>query len=87
MFELNESRKTTTKKVYDHAKNELGHVWRYVITVDDFYKNPDEVREFVLNCTPKKDKKYTGNLIGSRVVEDVDGFDENLKPVFKEHVN
>ena len=83
MFELNESRKTTTKKVYDHAKNELGHVWRYVITVDDFYKNPDEVREFVLNCTPKKDKKYTGNLIGSRVVEDVDGFDENLKPVFE----
>ncbi len=83
MFELNESRKTTVKKIYDHAKNELGHVWRYVITVDDFYKDPDEVREIALNGTRKIDKKYTGNLIGSRVVENIEGFDENLKSVFE----
>ena len=44
MFEVN-SEDPFIQKVYDHSRaNEMGYCWRKVFVVDDFYKNPDEIR-------------------------------------------
>jgi len=82
MFEVNTNLNIEIKKLYDHAKNDYGYMWRKVFIIDDFYKNPDEVRDLALNFEPKSDKKYCGNLIGKRVVEDVEDFSK-LRDSFK----
>ena len=49
MFEvLNEE--PVIHRVYDHTRaNDLGYCWRKVFVVDDFYKNPDEVYNFLFD--------------------------------------
>ena len=82
MFEvLNEE--PVIHRVYDHSRaNDLGYCWRKVFVIDDFYKNPDEIRDYALSCELTKDKEICGGLIGSRVVEDRQDMIDNLKPVF-----
>ncbi len=84
MFEVNYTADAHVHKLYDHYKyNDLGMVWRKVFIVDDFYLNPDEVREYALSCEPKDEKSYTGDLIGKRVWEQQIEMQKNLKPLFK----
>ena len=56
MFEvLNEE--PVIHRVYDHSRaNDLGYCWRKVFVIDDFYKNPDEIRDYALSCELTKDK-------------------------------
>jgi len=82
MFEVNKELQVEIKKTFDHANNPYGHIWRKIFVIDNFYKNPDEIRNFALSFQPKSDKKYCGNLIGKRVVEDVEKF-STLKDTFK----
>lgn len=82
MFEVN-SEDPFIQKVYDHSRaNEMGYCWRKVFVVDDFYKNPDEIREYALSCELKKDKEICGGLVGSRVAEENQEMIDNLRPVF-----
>tara|TARA_B100001079_G_scaffold153070_1_gene131268 strand:- start:77 stop:736 length:660 start_codon:yes stop_codon:yes gene_type:complete len=85
MFEVNPVTITEIKRCYDYDRyNDSGYKWRKVFVVDDFYKNPDEVRDYALSCDRKSDKEHCGGLIGTRVVEDRPDMVENLKPIFKE---
>ena len=82
MFEIN-SIDPLVYRVYDHSRwNDVGYQWRKVFVVDDFYKNPDEIRDYALSCDLKTDKKYCGGLVGSRVVEENQEMIDNLRPVF-----
>ena len=65
MFEIN-SIDPLVYRVYDHSRwNDVGYQWRKVFVVDDFYKNPDEIRDYALSCDLKTDKKYyTGEELG-----------------------
>ena len=82
MFEIN-SIDPVIHRVYDHSRmNDAGFCWRKVFVIDDFYKNPDEVRDYALSCERKNDKENCGGLIGSRVVEENQEMIDNLRPVF-----
>ena len=82
MFETN-SIDPVIHRVYDHSRmNDAGFCWRKVFVIDDFYKNPDEVRDYALSCERKNDKENCGGLIGSRVVEENQEMIDNLRPVF-----
>ena len=85
MFEANplSNYNLTVKRVYDHSKNnDQGFIWRKVFVVDNFYTNPDEVRDYALSCELKEGKEYCGSLVGKRVVEDSQEMRDNLRPVF-----
>ena len=83
MFEVNSVDNPFIQRCYDHWKyNDYGYIYRKVFIVDDFYKNPDEIRDYALSCERKNDKNYCGGLVGSRVVEDRQDMIDNLKPVF-----
>lgn len=82
MFEVNENLVVDIKKLYDHSDNQYGYIWRKIFIVDNFYKDPDSIREFVLSCEAKSERKYCGNLIGKRIVEDHPDFSK-LKHTFK----
>ena len=85
MFEVNPIGPIGIKRVYDHWKhNDYGYIFRKVFTIDEFYKNPDEIRDYALSCELKSDKKYCGGLVGKRVVEERPDMIENLKPVFSQ---
>ena len=82
MFEVN-SEDPFIQKVYDHSRaNEMGYCWRKVFVIDDFYKNPDEIRDYALSCELTRDKEICGGLVGSRVVEESQEMIDNLRPVF-----
>ena len=83
MFEVNSVENPFIQRCYDHSKhNDYGYIYRKVFIVDNFYKNPDEVREFALSCKRTTDKEYCGGLVGSRVVENRQDMIDNLRPVF-----
>ena len=85
MFEANplSNYNLTVKRVYDHSKNnDQGFIWRKVFVLDNFYENPDEVRDYALSCELKSGKEYCGSLVGKRVVEDSQEMRDNLRPVF-----
>ena len=82
MFEVN-SIDPVIHRVYDHSRmNDAGFCWRKVFVIDDFYKNPDEIRDYALSCELKNDKQNCGGLVGSRVVEENQEMIDNLRPVF-----
>jgi len=64
MFEVSNVEPSITRVYDDYKYNDYGYVWRKVFVVDDFYKNPDEVRDLALSPEPKSEKKYTGALVG-----------------------
>ena len=83
MFEVNSVENPFIQRCYDHSKhNDYGYIYRKVFIVDNFYKNPDEVREFALSCERKNDKEVCGGLVGSRVVENRQDMIDNLRPIF-----
>ena len=85
MFEANplSNYNLTVKRVYDHSKsNDQGFIWRKVFIVDDFYRDPDQVRDYALSCELKGGKEYCGSLVGKRVVEDSQEMIDNLRPIF-----
>ena len=44
-------------RVYDHSRmNDAGYCWRKVFVIDNFYENPDEIRDYALSCDLKSDK-------------------------------
>ena len=50
MFEVH-NQDPVIHRVYDHSRfNDVGFVWRKVFVVDDFYKYPDQVRDYALSC-------------------------------------
>ena len=52
MFEINPVQISLIKKCYDYDRfSDAGYQWRKVFVVDDFYKNPDEVRDYCLLYT------------------------------------
>ena len=82
MFEVH-NQDPVIHRVYDHSRfNDAGFLWRKVFVVDDFYKYPDQVRDYALSCKRTKDKEVCGGLIGSRVMEDNQEMIDNLRPVF-----
>ena len=82
MFEVH-NQDPVIHRVYDHCRfNDAGFLWRKVFVVDDFYKYPDQVRDYALSCKRTKDKEVCGGLIGSRVMEDNQEMIDNLRPVF-----
>ena len=85
MFEVNPVKISHIQRCYDHWKhNDYGYIYRKVFIIDDFYKNPDEVREYALSCERTTDRAICGGLIGSRVVEDRQDMIDNLRPVFSD---
>ena len=85
MFEVNPVKISHIQRCYDHWKhNDFGYIYRKIFIIDDFYKNPDEVREYALSCERTTDQAICGGLIGSRVVEDRKDMIDNLRPVFSD---
>ena len=87
MFETNplNSYNLKVQRVYDHSKapnNDKGFIWRKVFVVDDFYQNPDEIREYALSCERKTGEEHCGALVGTRVMEDRQDMRDKLRPVF-----
>lgn len=74
MFELNPDRKTFIDNVNG----------RTVIIIDDFYKNPDEVRNLALTSERRRDPSLINGLPGSRVFIETDELKKNVKPFFDE---
>ena len=79
MFELN-------KEIDITVVSNIGDEKRNAIIVDNFYKNPDEVREYALTSprTSKKDNpELQSGLPGWRVFVDNKKVVENLRPIFE----
>jgi len=73
MFEINENARLRIKHVND----------RRIIIIDDFYKNPDEIRNLALNSRERNAVK--NNLPGTRLFVKTDEVKENLKSVFDKY--
>ena len=71
MFEINEN---AFKKVYKHIQG------RTAIVVDDFYRNPDEIREFAKSLKFEENRK--GGLPGIRKSLDTTEVKEKLYDVY-----
>tara|TARA_Y100001954_G_scaffold91439_1_gene100118 strand:+ start:784 stop:1449 length:666 start_codon:yes stop_codon:yes gene_type:complete len=83
MFEVNSVENPFIQRCYDHWKfNDYGYIYRKVFVIDDFYRYPDQVRDYALSCKRTYDKSVCGALIGSRVMEDRQDMIDNLEPVF-----
>lgn len=77
MFELNENVEVTVKTV--------GPQNRKIIIADNFYKNPDEVRELGLILEGKKDPSLISALPGLRKFQQSSEIRKNLKPFFDKY--
>lgn len=74
MFELNENVEVSIKTVGPQNKK--------IIIADNFYKNPNEVRNLALNLNAVKDPALTHNLPGSRIFQQNPEIRKNLKTFF-----
>lgn len=77
MFELNENLDVSIKRV--------GPQNRTIITADNFYKNPDEIRNLSLSLEKKIDESLIGDLPGQRIFKETSEVKKNLKPFFDEY--
>ena len=60
MFEVNDYQ-VEVHKLYDHYKhNDMGYCWRKIFIIDNFYRNPEEVRNYAFSCKASDDKGGTG---------------------------
>lgn len=97
MFEVNSEIKVKIEKVNDIVWEALPDgVIKYssniqqkmVFIIDDFYKNPDEVREYALNSKTYTDKERLAGAIGRRVWEEdisiMMQLRDNLCPIFEQ---
>ena len=85
MFETNPITNLKIEKCFDHYKyNDFGYVWRKIFIVDNFYKNPNEIRDYALSCDLKTGEEHCGGLIGKRVFEENQEMVDKLKPIFSE---
>jgi len=73
-------------RLHDQFKyHDCGYTQRTIFQVDGFYRNPDEVRDYLLSCETTNDKDKCGDMIGRRVYEtDTKAFEMqcNLKSTF-----
>lgn len=74
MFELNENVEVSIKTVGPQNKK--------IIIADNFYKNPNEVRNLALESNPLQNLALTQNLPGSRIFQRNTQIRKNLKPFF-----
>lgn len=85
MFEVNPNLKVKIERVPDRAWSGID---KMVFVIDNFYKNPDEVRELAKKSKLYTDKEKLAGTIGRRVwEEDLDVMGElgyQLYPVFQE---
>ena len=57
-------------RIHDHFKYlDCGYTHRTIFQVDGFYRNPDEVRDYLLSCETTDEKDKCGGMIGRRVYE------------------
>jgi hypothetical protein len=97
MFEVNPELKVKIEKVRDITWESLDNgVVKYspsttekmVFIIDDFYKNPDEVREYAINSKTYTDEDRLAGAIGRRVWEEdasiMIKLRDNLSPVFEQ---
>ena len=78
MFEL-------SKDIEITVVSDIGPEKRNALIIDNFYANPDEVRNHALTSkrySPQDDPILLASFPGWRVKEDGDGLKENLKPFF-----
>ena len=75
MFEINPNHKVTVDNVNG----------RTVVVLDNFYKNPDEVRKLALTSGKSRNPSLINGLPGERVFMETDEVKKNLKPVFDEY--
>ena len=76
MFELNKNLDVSIKRV--------GPQNRTIITADNFYKNPDEIRNLSLRLEKKTNESLIGDLPGQRIFKETSEVKKNLKPFFDE---
>ena len=74
MFEVNPSMKI---EVITGIKG------RNIVIIDDFFKNPDEIRERAMNLNYTSDPEVTGGLPGTRGVDEDPEVKEKLKKVYQ----
>ena len=97
MFEVNSEIKVRIEKVNDIIWESVSDgcvryssdkVQKMVFIIDDFYKNPDEVREYALTAKTYTDKDRLAGAIGRRVWdEEYDIMNQlkiNLCPIFEQ---
>jgi hypothetical protein len=77
MFELNDNPDVTIKKV--------GPQNRTIVIVDNFYKNPDEVRDLALKSERKREQSLINGLPGQRVFQKTSEVKDKLKPFFDKY--
>jgi len=63
---------------------DIGLDKRSAIIVDNFYQNPDEVRQYAYQCSLKNNPDLMSGLPGWRIYEENSAVRENLKPFFDE---
>jgi len=77
MFELSENIDVSIKTVGPQAKR--------IVIADNFYKNPDEVRDLALKLDAVRDPALINGLPGSRIFQERSEIKENLKPFFDKY--
>ena len=75
MFELNKEFDIT-------VVSEIGRENRNALILDNFYKDPDEVRQYCIDSPKSSDPDLIAGLPGWRVFEEDYRVKENLKPLF-----
>jgi len=57
-------------RLHDHFPyHDCGFTHRIIFQVDGFYRNPDEIRDYLLSCETTEEKDKCGDMIGKRVYE------------------
>ena len=77
MFELSES-------LEDIAITDVGPEKRNCMLIDNFYKNPDEVRKLALKLPKREDINLVNHHSGTRSVYETDELKKNTERLFKE---
>tara|TARA_B100000609_G_scaffold154425_1_gene125749 strand:+ start:331 stop:1032 length:702 start_codon:yes stop_codon:yes gene_type:complete len=77
MFELSETLEVI-------AINEVGPEKRNCMLIDNFYKNPDEVRSLALRLPKRKDINLVNHHSGTRSVLETEEIRKNTERLFKE---
>jgi hypothetical protein len=84
MFEVNYDLQVRIEKVPDRAWSGID---KMVFIMDNFYQNPDEVRDYVLKSQKYNDKQLMAGAIGRRVwderIEIVRELGYQLSPIFE----
>lgn len=75
MFELND-------KVDITLVSEIGAENRNALIIDNFYKDPDSIREYAFSCNLQNRPNLMSGLPGWRIYEEDSRVRENLKPTF-----